>query len=145
MVVALVSPEDFDLLDQEWVIWKGYVINKNHRHTLHSAVWERMGYAKPGPGFCIDHVDRDPTNCTRENLRLATVSQNNANRDLPRGASGYVGVYFDRQRGKYRAHIQVEGRKIHLGYFDKPREAAHERDNAARLYFGEFAVLNFGG
>jgi hypothetical protein len=34
-------------------------------------------------------------------------------------------------------------KSINLGYFDTPEDAAHARDEAARLYHGEFAYLNF--
>jgi hypothetical protein len=35
--------------------------------------------------------------------------------------------------------IRVGGKRISLGYFNTPEEAAHEYSKAARNYFGEFA------
>jgi len=29
-----------------------------------------------------------------------------------------VGYYYDKKRGKYRARILVNGKRVHLGYYD---------------------------
>lgn len=69
-------------------------------------------------GKGADHVDRNGLNNQRNNLRAATVSQNNANRKLPKiNTSGYRGVYWCKQRAKWKATISVAGRKCKLGSF----------------------------
>lgn len=86
----------------------------------------------------VDHRDLNPLNNQRDNLRLATRSQNCANKHVqPNNKLRLKGVY---QRGnKYRAQIQVRGQKIMLGTFDTPEEAHAEYCKAAQEYFGEFA------
>ena len=96
----------------------------------------------------VDHRDGDGLNNQRNNLRLATNSQNqaNSNGSPSRRKSRYKGVYWNRDSryragGRWRAEIKVNGRKM-------ARIARTEID-AARIYnelairhFGEFARLN---
>ena len=52
--------------------------------------------------------------------------------------------YFNgRNKNKWMARIQVDGKRLFLGYFKFPKEAAKTYDIAAKKYFGEFARLNF--
>ncbi len=59
--------------------------------------------------------------------------------------SGYKGVSLFGRDSKWKAQIQVDGKKRHLGYFDDKIEAAKAYDRAALELHGEFAVLNFPG
>jgi hypothetical protein len=92
----------------------------------------------------VDHVDLDTLNNRRSNLRIATRSQNGANRSaLANNQSGYKGVY---RRGKYlrwSASIRQDGRLLHIGRYASPEDAARAYDAKARELFGEFARCNF--
>lgn len=54
-------------------------------------------------------------------------------------SSGYRGVTYHRQSGKYRAYINVKGKQRHLGLFDTAEEAAKHYAQAAKALFGAFA------
>jgi hypothetical protein len=91
----------------------------------------------------IDHEDCDGTNNRWSNLRPATRLQQSHNRPLQtNNKSGFKGVRWRRQERKWVARITVEGKKVGLGFFDHPEEAAHAYNKAAVKYFGEFATLN---
>jgi hypothetical protein len=96
------------------------------------------------PGIYVDHINGDPLDNRRCNLRLATPLQNMQNTG-PRkhNTSGFKGVKRQRGRDRWRATICVEKREISLGYYETREAAARAYDNAARLHFGAFARLNF--
>lgn len=97
------------------------------------------------PGLDVDHINGDGLDCRRENLRLATRSQNMANTGARAGSgSGYKGVYARRNRSRWRAEITVEGRKRDLGTYRTPEAAALAYDRAAKAVWGDYAFLNFG-
>ncbi len=147
---AIVDPEDFETLNLfKWCAAKDYetfyairyarINNKNTTIKMHRQIMN----AKKND--IVDHRDKDGLNNTRENLRIATAAQNNANskRGMNRGKSKYKGVCRDEKCGKWRAGIKCQGKHIHLGMFEDEIEAAKAYDEAAKKYHGEFAVLNF--
>lgn len=92
----------------------------------------------------VDHVNRNPLDNRRENLRLATVAQNNYNHTRQQNStSGYKGVAWHEKLQRWRAYIYDRKRQVHLGLYDDPVEAAKIYDFAARDLHGEFAALNF--
>jgi hypothetical protein len=93
----------------------------------------------------IDHENRDGLNCRRENLRLATKAQNQQNAIVRSNSqTGLKGVTFAKDRGYYRANIQVDGKRTWLGNFSDPKDAARAYNEAAVRLFGEFARINEG-
>lgn len=90
----------------------------------------------------IDHRDGDGLNNTRQNLRVATKSQNAANQKRRKdNSSGVKGV--KKYHNKYAAAIQFNKKQIYLGLFPTPEAAARAYDAKAIELFGEFARLNF--
>ena len=91
----------------------------------------------------VDHIDQNKTNNAAWNLRWASSAQNKANVARRRtNTSGYIGVTWNKQTGKWRATISVDGKTKHLGYFDDILEAAKAYDERAKLLRGDFAVVN---
>lgn len=92
----------------------------------------------------VDHINGNKLDNRRCNLRLASPGENNANtRPRHTNTTGYLGVTWDKNRGKYLSQVQHEGRMHTAGRFDDPREAARARDELARKLHGEFAAFNF--
>jgi len=93
-------------------------------------------------GKMVDHWDHDKLNHRRKNLRVATRSQNGANRKKQKNPSfsKFKGVSLF--RGKWTAQIVDGGRKVHLGRFTSEDEAAQAYDSAAPQRFGRFALTN---
>lgn len=114
-----------------------------------------MASMRPGvdlDGLAVDHADRDPLNNALGNLRIATFSQNLANRgkfrrNRLRGpcASRYKGVSRSASGRRWRAQIGIGGRVVHLGTYDTEEEAAAAYDAAAAAEWGEFAYTNGRG
>jgi hypothetical protein len=92
----------------------------------------------------FDHIDRNPLNNRRSNLRPCTYSQNAANRSKMLGTtSKFRGISFNTRSKKWKAKITIYGRIIHLGTFIMQEDAARAYDRAALELFKEFANLNF--
>ncbi|NGX44894.1 MAG: hypothetical protein K940chlam2_00034 [Chlamydiae bacterium] len=153
---VIVDPVDFEYLNQ-W-LWfyqgNGYAA-RNVRASksrfspmrliyMHKLILERtIGRLLDGLEEC-DHANLHKLDNQRSNLRLATSSQNKANRPKFSGKSSkYIGVCWDKERGVWKARIKINGHSTYLGRYENEREAAIVRDERAEEIFGEFAVLNF--
>lgn len=77
------------------------------------------------PSKHIDHIDHDKKNNRISNLRDVSVSENQQNRIKCEvgSTSGFLGVSFDKSMRKYEAHIGLNGKKKHIGYFMLAEEA----------------------
>jgi hypothetical protein len=91
------------------------------------------------PASLIDHKDGDPLNNRPENLRVCTQSQNLQNKKSNKKGtkSGLKGAHL--LNGYWAAHIKLDGKQTHLGYFSTPEEAHEAYVAAANENFGEFA------
>jgi hypothetical protein len=115
------------------------------RHVaMHRIVAIHHGLVPDDPNAIVDHIDRNRLNNQKSNLRMATQTQNSANRGKQAGVSSstFKGVSFDKNRKQYRAYCRVDGKMIHLGYHKDEKKAAEKYNKAALEHFGEFAVLN---
>lgn len=73
----------------------------------------------------VDHVDENPLNNRRENLRIVTRKQNEENKTRKRpGSSKYRGVYLDKQTGRWRAEVTHNYKAHKSPRFDTEEEAA---------------------
>jgi hypothetical protein len=92
----------------------------------------------------IDHINNNPLDNRKCNLRIVTPQQNNMNRkSVKNTTSKYIGVSFDKKTNKWKATIRIDCKYIFLGYFDDEIEAAKSRDIATKQYYGENGNLNF--
>lgn len=94
----------------------------------------------------VDHKNRNGLDCRRQNMRRASRAENQQNAIVRSNSkTGLKGVTFAKDRGYYRAHIKPPNEKrIWLGNFSTPKDAARAYNEAAKKYFGEFARLNEG-
>ncbi len=88
----------------------------------------------------IDHIDRNPMNNRRSNLREATRSQQGMNRNKQsNNTSGFIGVYWNKRENKWVASLKINNKQKHIGYFVNKNDAIMARLNAEYKLFGEFA------
>ena len=96
-------------------------------------------------GMVVHHKDGNGLNNTKSNLQIITVAENNryCRKTKKPTSSKYKGVCFSKSRRIWRAIISYNGIHKFLGHFETEEEAARAYDAAAKIYHGEFAVLNF--
>ena len=145
--VALVDDEDFEVLSKR--SWRlGYY---NHPITYdldcpRKTVLMHRVIMNAKKGEIIDHIDGNPLNNTRANLRFCTHAENMRNQKKPKNnTSGYKGVHLNKNKKvkKWKAEIGYNKKLIFLGYFMTPEDAARSWDAAAKMIHGAFARLNF--
>jgi hypothetical protein len=139
---ALVDDEDFEYLNQwKWHCHHGYAERSDHGFT---PVRMHREIIHTPTGWYTDHVNGNPLDNRKINLRACTASENQHNSKLNKdNTSGYKGVYFNNKQNKWYAKIRVNGKLSHLGYFNNPIDAAHAYDIAAVRLFGRFAKTNY--
>lgn len=148
---ALVDSADFEWLGQykwsarlgarkgKFYAQRNIMLGNRQQRTVQM---HRVILGVDDPSVEVDHINGDGLVNTRENLRVATHSQNQQNQGPSRvNKSGFKGVW---QRGnRWYAQIRANHKTHHLGGFSTPEEAARAYDKAARELHGEFAFLNF--
>lgn len=103
-------------------------VTKLHRYLL-----------QPDAEFVIDHINGDPSDNRRCNLRLCSRKENARNSAPSRSSkTGIVGVKIV-SSGKYVAQIMVDRKQIILGTFDTLEAASEARKQAEQHYFSEFS------
>lgn len=146
---TIIDEIDADLINYKWSA-RVYTLNtiyairdsKKKRQYMHRVILERIiGRVLEQNEYC-DHIDKNGLNNRRENLRLATKTENQRNQRKPKSnTSGYKGVSWFKLANKWRAYIVVDYKQIYLGLFNNIEDAAQAYREAAIKYHGEFASL----
>jgi hypothetical protein len=126
---------------------KGYHIiklnydGKRYNLTEHRVVWALI--KNEWPRHTIDHKDNNKSNNKIDNLRIATVGENNKNKPSTKNStSKYKGVSWKTKENKWYVAVRVNGKSTHFGVFYDEIEAALAYNQAAKKYHGEFAYIN---
>lgn len=136
----LFDAEDFDKIKD--IVW--YKCNLNNRYVGNATGKCIHRYILPTEGRVeIDHINHNPMDNRKNNLRICTHQQNQCNQLLQKNnTSGITGVSFYASRNKYRARIKICQHDIHLGYYKTFIEAVQARNIGMECMFGEYGVYN---
>lgn len=141
---AFVDDEDYKKVCK----FKLCLANGHARYSKKGVYLHVFLFGEAPDGLEWDHKNRNGLDCRRENLRLATHSENCRNRGKRTGKtrvkqSKFMGVSWYPRLGKWVTKIKIGRKNLHLGYFSEDVDAARVRDSAAFRHFGKFSVLNF--
>jgi len=88
----------------------------------------------------LDHINGVRNDNRLVNLRVATRTQNQMNlKKRIDNSSGCSGVFWNKQRNKWAARIQIDKKIKHIGLFLSIENAIAARKIAEQKLFGEFA------
>lgn len=149
-LVAIVDDADYEWLNQ----WKWNANKQNNRFYAIRGEYPAGRYGKgvfilmhrfilgvTDRSVIVDHKDNDPLNNRRDNLRIATRSQNNCNVGLRKNkVSKYKGV--SKLRDKWQAAISKNKKTFYIGIYENEVDAAIAYNERAKELHGEFALLN---
>lgn len=139
---SLVDDKDYEgLIKHKWRAAQdgnSYYAKRGDNIRMHRQIMNAQ------PGQQIDHKDGYGLNNRRENLRFSTHQENMFNKRSKKNCtSQYKGVSYCRQTSKWKAGIQHNRERIHLGRFNNEILAAKAYDIKANELFKQFAKLNF--
>lgn len=142
-LIFIFDSEDFEkICHKRWYQFNRgkngiYYIGDSKGNAIHRLIMN------PPKGYEVDHIDLNPLNNSKRNLRICTHQQNQYNQPLQiNNTSGFCGVRYYSPRKKYIARIKLNQKDIHLGYYETIIEAAQARNVATELLFGEYGVIS---
>ena len=117
--VAIIDDEDFDKVKKyKWYFAAGgYVIGEFGKENvrMHRVIMN------PDAGMVIDHLNHNPLDNRKKNLRVCTYRENNLNRRFKH-------YYYDKTSNRWIANVKINGKNTKRSY--KSEDAAK---NAVRL------------
>ena len=144
--VAIVDDEDFNELAQyRWkYTHRGYAARYYRRDGKVCITYMHREIMMAPQGMEVDHRNGNKLDNRRENLRLCTRAENARNQPKSKkNTSGFKGVFYQDRKLPWRARIRCgDGRRVNLGSFKTPEDAALAYNAAALRFHGEFANIN---
>ena len=133
--VAVIDAADAPLVTgRAWHYTHGYAATTVYRGNGRQGYLAMHRLILDAPDdLLVDHIDHDPLNCRRSNLRLATPSQNSQNKagaraDSRTGIRGVMIARYESGTPCYRAYYSANGKRPtkHFPYTDDGLKAATE-------------------
>lgn len=148
-LVTVIDDADFDMLAAyRWhAASSGGAFYAKHSQSVDGKsrpLWMHRFIMGSPVGMIVDHIDGNPLNNRRANLRVVTHAQNMKNQRKSQkkgGCSPYKGV--SRRGSKWIMQMKADYVQIRSGPYETALEAAFAYDEMARKHHGEFARLNF--
>ncbi|MBP2635009.1 MAG: Fis family transcriptional regulator [Firmicutes bacterium] len=148
--IAIVDDEDYEWLNKfKWHAQKhhtdGYYAVRNVRENgiRRKQYMHKLILGIDGTRTLGDHIDTNKLNNSRNNLRVASFSENRCNIGITnKNTTGYKGVYLDKRYNRFYARIKIGDKLSYLGTFSTAQEAAKNYNESALKHYGEFARIN---
>lgn len=136
--------EDFEKIKDycwyEHILVNGYHSLETRIHGSNQTV--RMHWIIAGKEN--DHKDRNPLNNRKDNLRKASSAENAQNHSKRKdNTSGITGVTFNKRMEQWQVCININKKRVHLGYFINKEDAIITRLQAEAQYYKEFAPQRY--
>ena len=139
---ALVDNSDFENLNQyNWYcLSTGYAMREYRKNGKKIRVLLHRYLLNAKKPYVVDHIDGNPLNNQRSNLRICSVAENIRHRVKlnKNNISGIVGINWNKRDKIWRARIMFNRKEIFLGNFHNIQGAFLARKWGEKLYFKNF-------
>jgi hypothetical protein len=119
-----------------YVVRSASIKGKKKNFSLHREI------TKCPKGLQVDHINGNPLDNRKENLRVCTPKENSLNKTI-HNRTGYIGVrFYEGQQRPYESRVN----QTTVGYYRTAEEAALKHDEYKKEIYGEdnkFVKLNF--
>lgn len=134
-----IDSEDLEkVIARKWRFWKGRIFTGNYKPI---SITDFL--MNPKEGQVVDHIDNNPLNNCKSNLRITTQAKNTINKVLQsNNTSGVTGVSWDKERKKWAVEIRMNGIKCHLQRWSNLNDAVYARYYAELKLFKDFRSKN---
>lgn len=133
---ALIDIEDIEKVKSyKWNCSNNYVRTntENIQSPLHRFILNITD-----DNIVVDHINRNPLDNRKSNLRIAS-SQQNAFNLTTNNQFGISGIYYDNENSKYNVRLKYDYKLLNLGQYKTLEEARKIRLLAELKFFKEFS------
>lgn len=143
---ALVDDEDFEELSK----YKWYSSRVEHlfyprrsvkteKGQLTIRMYRQIMGLEHGDGKIVDHINGNPLDNRRQNIRICTFSENAWNqKNKKNNTSGVKGVSWLKRNKKWIVRIGFNRNRIYLGLFKTLKEASKVYEEKAKELYTEY-------
>lgn len=104
-------------------LWSKKLKQKRKSFSTHQLVaMTFLDHTPCGYELVVDHINNNPLDNRAENLQIITNRENSSKEK--KGSSKYPGVYWNKEKKKWRSVIRINRKLKHLGYFTKEEDAS---------------------
>ncbi len=140
----VIDKNDFDKIKDYYFYLdnKGYVRGyKNRKQGTNKKFLHHIIIGNPPEKHVVDHIDRNPLNNKKSNLRIVNRSINAINSNASKkNRLGIRGVYWETANSKYRARVKRNGKAIHLGYYKDLKVAQRVVEDFNKKYLEPYNI-----
>ena len=142
---ALINNKDFKKVSHIFWVLSSHGYASGFDKKTGKKVYMHRLILNPPKNKQTDHINGNRLDNRRENLRIATRSQNGANKSkypIRKTTSKYKGVYFNKLDKKWVAKVKINKKEITFGQYRTEHQAAIVYDLWAVDLFGKYARPN---
>ncbi len=136
--------DDYELVSQFcWHKHRNYFEAKDIRNNCDKSIFLHkliMNCEREGRTIMVDHINGNPDDCRKSNLRIATATENNRNR-VGFGKSKVCGITWHSRDKLWEVSISLNGERKYIGRSKDYSEAVRMRVEAEEKYYGEYGYF----
>jgi hypothetical protein len=136
---VMIDKVDEHLKNFKWFYQNGYAVKNTHLNGKHKiAFMHHAILGQPINKMEVDHINGNPLDNRRSNLRIISHRQNCLNRRIHRSSgmksSKYPGVYWHKENKKWVSRFKFRDKYIHVGSFKDEKCAYDAYIDALKAY-----------